>query len=119
MEYDPLLAKMAVWAEDRAGAISRMLRALEEYSVGGIRTNVSFFRSIFADECFRLGELHTGFIDEFFARRAGAERESDAEAEAAAALVALLHTRKRQSARTATVEQRASRWRENRPLRGG
>jgi acetyl-CoA carboxylase biotin carboxylase subunit len=118
MEYDPLLAKMAVWAEDRPTAISRILRALEEYSVGGIKTNVSFFRDIFADECFRFGELHTGFIDEFFARRAGAETPEDRDAEAAAALVALLHTRKRQSARTAAAEQPVSKWRRNQPLRG-
>ncbi|HET8549721.1 MAG TPA: acetyl-CoA carboxylase biotin carboxylase subunit, partial [Bryobacteraceae bacterium] len=102
MEYDPLLAKMAVWAEDRPAAVSRMLRALEEYSVGGIKTNVSFFRDIFADECFQAGELHTGFIDEFFARRDAARLPvADSEAEAAAALVALLHTNKRQSNRTA------------------
>ena len=112
MEYDPLLAKMAVWAEDRASAIARMLRALEEYSVAGIRTNVSFFRNIFEDECFRAGELHTGFIDEFFARRAAApERPHDAGAEAAAALVALLHTRKHQAARTPVLQPR-SRWRD-------
>jgi acetyl-CoA carboxylase, biotin carboxylase subunit len=111
MEYDPLLAKMAVWAENRPAAISRMLRALEEYSVGGIKTNVSFFRTIFEDECFRAGELHTGFIDEFFARQAAAAAsEPDQNAEAAAALVALLHTRKRESSRT-PAEPLTSKWR--------
>jgi acetyl-CoA carboxylase, biotin carboxylase subunit len=111
IEYDPLLAKMAVWAEDRPAAISRILRALEEYSVGGIKTNVAFFRNIFDDECFRAGELHTGFIDEFFARRAAAPAAAgDPEAEAAAALVALLHTRKRQSSRS-PAEPPTSAWR--------
>jgi len=70
MEYDPLLAKMAVWAATREQAIARTLRALREYDVGGIRTNISFFRQILEDERFRQGAIHTGFIDEFLARTA-------------------------------------------------
>ena len=68
MEYDPLLAKLAVWADTRDAAIARMMRALREYDVGGIRTNIGFFRQILEDPEFRAGHLHTGFIDEFFAR---------------------------------------------------
>ena len=65
MEYDPLLAKMAVWAYNREEATARMIRALREYHVGGIRTNIGFFRQILEDAEFRRGNLHTGFIDEF------------------------------------------------------
>ncbi len=68
MEYDPLLAKLAVWAGSRDEAIGRMLRALREYDVGGIRTNIGFFRQILEDPEFRAGNLHTGLIDEFFER---------------------------------------------------
>ena len=49
MEYDPLLAKLAVWAADREEATGRMIRALREYDVGGIRTNIGFFRQILED----------------------------------------------------------------------
>ena len=52
----------------REHATARMLRALREYDVGGIRTNLGFFRQILEDPEFRAGNLHTGFIDEFFAR---------------------------------------------------
>jgi acetyl-CoA carboxylase biotin carboxylase subunit len=45
MEYDPLLAKLAVWASSREAAIARMRRALEEYKIGGVRTNRAFFRA--------------------------------------------------------------------------
>ncbi|HKE26747.1 MAG TPA: acetyl-CoA carboxylase biotin carboxylase subunit [Bryobacteraceae bacterium] len=69
VEYDPLLAKLAVWAETRDEATRRMIRALREYDVGGIRTNIGFFRQILEDEEFRAARLHTGFIDEFFVRR--------------------------------------------------
>src|SRR5215471_14064857 len=66
MEYDPLLAKLAVWAGSRDHAIARMIRALGEYDVEGIRTNIPFFRQILEDPEFRAAALHTGFIDEFF-----------------------------------------------------
>jgi acetyl-CoA carboxylase biotin carboxylase subunit len=89
IEYDPLLAKLAVWAGTREEAIARMIRALGEYEVAGIKTNIGFFRQMVEDEAFRRGDLHTGFIDEFFARRRhGAERQ---ELEPIAALIAALH----------------------------
>ncbi|MGP8245330.1 MAG: acetyl/propionyl/methylcrotonyl-CoA carboxylase subunit alpha [Bryobacteraceae bacterium] len=90
MEYDPLLAKLAVWAETRDAAIARMLRALGEYDVSGIRTNVGFFRQILEDPEFAAGHLHTGFIEEFFARQAKPQPAADLEA--VAALAAAIHT---------------------------
>jgi acetyl-CoA carboxylase biotin carboxylase subunit len=89
LEYDPLLAKLAVWAETREEAIARMLRALREYDVGGIRTNISFFRQILEDEEFRAGRLHTGFIEEFFARAVPPRPSADVRT--VAALAAALH----------------------------
>ncbi|HUS05832.1 MAG TPA: acetyl-CoA carboxylase biotin carboxylase subunit [Bryobacteraceae bacterium] len=69
MDYDPLLAKLSVWAGTREEAIARMRRALNEYFIAGIQTNIPLFRGIFDDEMFRRGDLHTGFIDQFLARR--------------------------------------------------
>ena len=90
MEYDPLLAKLAVWSGRREEATDRMIRALGEYDVGGIRTNIGFFRQILEDAEFRAGQLHTGFIDEFFARHRPPLPPRDL-AEVAA-LTAVLHT---------------------------
>ena len=90
MEYDPLLAKLAVWAENREDATARLIRALREYDVGGIRTNIGFFRQILEDPEFQQGNLHTGFIDQFFARSAAPKAPE--EFAAVAALVAALHT---------------------------
>ena len=70
IEYDPLLAKMAVWAGTRPEAIARAIRAFREYDIAGIQTNIAFFRQILEDARYREGDLHTGFIEEFFARRA-------------------------------------------------
>ncbi len=69
LEHDPMLAKLAVWAETRDYAIARALRALGEYHVGGIRTNLAFFRDLLDDPEFRAGNLETGFLDSWFARR--------------------------------------------------
>lgn len=89
MDYDPMLAKLAVWAEDRPTAIARMQRAISEYSIGGIRTNLDFFRRILADLDFREGRLHTGFIEEYFARLI--PEKHDGELLDVAAVIAAVH----------------------------
>ncbi|OXV05083.1 hypothetical protein Egran_07149 [Elaphomyces granulatus] len=52
MDYDPLLAKLAVWGASREAAIRRLDRALSECSVFGIKTNIGFFRAILQDSAF-------------------------------------------------------------------
>ncbi len=69
IDYDPLLAKLSVWSAARDSSIGRMLRALSEYRVDGIKNNIAFFREILNDAEFRAGRLHTGFIAEFLDRR--------------------------------------------------
>jgi acetyl-CoA carboxylase, biotin carboxylase subunit len=68
IEYDPLLAKLVGYGEDREQAINRLLRALYEYFVGGIKTNISLFRRILMDPDFRAGNLDTGFLDRLLAK---------------------------------------------------
>jgi acetyl-CoA carboxylase biotin carboxylase subunit len=63
IDYDPLLAKLVGYGEDREQAINRLLRALYEYFVGGIKTNTSLFRRILKDPEFRAGNIDTGFLD--------------------------------------------------------
>ncbi len=72
LDYDPLLAKLVVWSRTRDESIARMVRALGEYDVGGIRTNISFFRQVFEAPEFCAGQFDTGFIDEFLAHNAAA-----------------------------------------------
>jgi acetyl-CoA carboxylase, biotin carboxylase subunit len=86
LEYDPLLAKLAVWAGSRDQVVARMIRALDEYQVVGIKTNLGFFRQLLEDREFRQGELHTGLVDEFLSRRP--VPVDDPELQAVAALVA-------------------------------
>ena len=63
VDYDPLLAKLIGYGSDRQQAISRLVRALNEYFVGGIKTNISLFRRILSDRDFQAGKLDTGFLD--------------------------------------------------------
>jgi acetyl-CoA carboxylase, biotin carboxylase subunit len=109
MEYDPLLAKLAVWAATREQATARMIRSLREYDVAGIRTNIGFFRQILEDAAFREGALHTAFIEEFFARQKRAPATADAVA--VAALAAALHSRAANGGLTKRGSA-ASAWRE-------
>ena len=89
LDYDPLLAKLAVWGETRTSAIARIQRALNEYLIGGIRTNRVLFQDILIDSGFVNGDLSTAFLDQFVKRRVAAD--SDLQSQAVAALVAALH----------------------------
>ena len=63
IDYDPLLAKLIGYGEDRSQAISRLRRALEELFVAGIKTNVGLFRRILGDEDFQAGKIDTGYLE--------------------------------------------------------
>jgi len=69
LEYDPLLAKLVAWGPDRNTAIQRLQRALEEYTITGVETNLALFREILEDPEFRAGNISTGFVADFLARR--------------------------------------------------
>lgn len=62
MEYDPLLAKLIGYGESREQAIGRLRRALDEYHIGGIKTNLSLFRRVLQDPDFLSGKTDTGFL---------------------------------------------------------
>jgi acetyl-CoA carboxylase biotin carboxylase subunit len=61
--YDPLISKLSVWAPDRPRAVARMRRALSEYVVAGIRTNLPFHERLFAHPEFIAGHYDTSFIE--------------------------------------------------------
>jgi acetyl-CoA carboxylase, biotin carboxylase subunit len=63
MDYDPLLAKLIGYGTDRDQVISRLTRALNEYFVGGIKTNLSLFRRILRHPDFLVAKMDTGFLD--------------------------------------------------------
>jgi acetyl-CoA carboxylase biotin carboxylase subunit len=62
--YDPMISKLIVWGENREQAIERMARALSEYRVGGIRTNLAFHRRVMKNAAFQSGRYSTAYIEE-------------------------------------------------------
>jgi acetyl-CoA carboxylase biotin carboxylase subunit len=92
IDYDPLLAKLIGYGADRGQVIARLARALDEYFVGGIKSNLSLFRRILRDEEFRAARLDTGFLDRMQNRAKDETAHADmAEAAAiAAGVIALL-----------------------------
>src|SRR5499427_1994400 len=81
MDYDPLLAKLIGYGTDRDQAIGRLTRALNEYFVGGIRTNISLFRRILNHPDFRSAKIDTGFLDRML-KQTNEQPDSQADAEA-------------------------------------
>ncbi|WP_122672740.1 acetyl/propionyl/methylcrotonyl-CoA carboxylase subunit alpha [Pseudomonas viridiflava] len=66
--YDPMLGKLIAWGENREEARLRLLGMLDEFAVGGVRTNLTFLRRIIAHPAFAAAELDTGFIPRYQAQ---------------------------------------------------
>jgi acetyl-CoA carboxylase, biotin carboxylase subunit len=64
IHYDPLLSKLMTFGTDRAQTIARMKRAIQEYSITGIKTNLPFLLEILSNSDFAAGQIHTGFLEE-------------------------------------------------------
>ena len=97
--YDPMLAKLIVWAATRTHAILRMRRALEEYRVVGIQTNIPFHLGVMQSIDFQRGKLDTGFVERFLAHGSRMQTEETSNlAEVAAMAVALVSAQKRHTA---------------------
>ncbi len=64
VEYDPLLAKLMVHAENRPAAVARLRRALDETAIGGVQTDLSFMRWLVDQPAFLTGAYDTGFIED-------------------------------------------------------
>jgi acetyl-CoA carboxylase biotin carboxylase subunit len=103
--YDSLLAKLVAWGETRAVAIVHMRRALEEYRIIGVTTNLELYRALLDSPRFLGGQFHTRFLEEQFQ-----PPEPGGEDQLAAALTAALLDYRRCGGAGVTGEPRVSRW---------
>src|SRR5436305_14743546 len=62
--YDPMVAKLIVWDADRAQATARMLRALDEFEIEGVKTLIPFHRALLASEQWRRGETCRDLLED-------------------------------------------------------
>jgi acetyl-CoA carboxylase biotin carboxylase subunit len=90
--YDPMIAKLITWGENRVEAILRMRRALREYQVRGIKTNIPFHQWIVRHPRFMSGNFNTGFIDEEYRATNKDEVYPHKEIALASAAIAALHS---------------------------
>jgi len=104
--YDSLISKLIVWGETRAEAVLRMRRALEEYKIVGVRTNVPFHQSLMDSHRFMGGQYDTRFVEERFSM--GAAEEGKSTRPEIAAIIATLVAHQ-QTQRAAHIIQRNER----------
>lgn len=104
--YDSLISKLIVWGETRAEAILRMRRALEEYKIVGVRTNIPFHQNLMDSHRFMGGQFDTRFVEERFSMGT-AEDGRETRPEIAAIMATLVAHR--QTQRSAQIIQRNER----------
>jgi len=92
LEYDPMLSKLIAFAPTRDAAIARLLRALDEYVIGGIRSNLGLFRRILSDADFKAARIDTGYLDRLLAGNGTTAENADYSAGAALIAAALFES---------------------------
>lgn len=112
--YDPMIAKLITFGKDRHEAIERMIRAIDEYDITGIKTTLNFGKFVMQHEAFRTGKFDTHFVSKYFnPGQAATETEEEALLAAIASVISL----KKQPEVISESQQTAgtaSNWRRNR-----
>ncbi|HUF39659.1 MAG TPA: acetyl-CoA carboxylase biotin carboxylase subunit [Anaerolineales bacterium] len=104
--YDSLISKLIVWGETRGQAILRMRRALAEYKIVGVRTNIPFHQNLLEQHRFIAGQFDTRFVEDRFSMEE-AEEEKEMRPEIAALIATLVQHR--QAEQAAQIVQRNAR----------
>ncbi len=104
VHYDPILAKVITWGEDRECARRRMEGALEEFAILGVRNTVPYLREIITHPAFVNGATHTGFIEEYM----GSLKPQDGNFQREAALAAAVFESFRQRGGEGAIEQKVA-----------
>lgn len=106
--YDALISKLVTWGDTRAQAILRMRRALEEYLIVGVRTNIPFHQTLMDFPRFTAGQYDTRFVDDYFSP---SEMETGLKAfPEVAALMATLVAHQAKGGSKSFSQQRKSSW---------
>ena len=109
--YDPMIAKLIVWGETRGQAILRLRRALEEYRIVGVRTNIPFHQTLMDSHRFMGGQFDTRFVEERFSMDDAIEsRATNAEIAAILATLVAHHQSELSAQRVRRNERDTSNW---------
>ncbi|XP_049588315.1 methylcrotonoyl-CoA carboxylase subunit alpha, mitochondrial [Syngnathus scovelli] len=94
VHYDPMIAKLVVWGEDRCAALKKLRYCLRQYNIVGLSTNIDFLLSLSGHPQFEAGNVSTGFIPQHYADLFPTPEAPSGAAVCQAALGLLLHERK-------------------------
>lgn len=110
--YDPMIAKLVTFGANRVEAISRMVRAIDEYEITGIQTTLGFGKFVMQHEAFRTGNFDTHFVGKYF--KPGMALDIDESEAIIAALSAIQYLNQDRAIVPATTSTVSSNWRKNR-----
>ena len=111
--YDPMIAKLITFADTRAEAIERMIRAIDEYQITGITTTLGFGRFVMQHEAFISGNFDTHFVKKYFSPEVLLESRED-EAIVAAMVMEQLLSKKKVAIAAPAAGANPSNWIKNR-----
>ncbi|MFN7013165.1 MAG: acetyl-CoA carboxylase biotin carboxylase subunit [Bacteroidia bacterium] len=114
--YDPMIAKLITHGKDREEAISRMLRAIDDYKITGVETTLPFCSFVLKHPAFTSGNFDTHFVKKYFTPEV-LKKSSEDEERMAALFAAMLFAEKQKTVNAPqqqSASQRSSKWRENR-----
>lgn len=111
--YDPMIAKLITYGANRAEAIKRMVRAIDEYDITGIQTTLSFGKFVMQHEAFTSGNFDTHFVGKYF-NADSLKNDNENEAMLAALSVVLLLQKEKSVVTTNAQLAESSNWKKNR-----
>lgn len=114
--YDPMIAKLIVHAGDRHSAIERMIRAIDEYRIVGVKTTLPFCRFTMEHEAFTSGDFDTHFVQKHYEPQMLNRVDEDGNAVAALMSAWLLQTEKKEHVQGTSSTSTDNAWRRNRTL---
>ncbi len=111
--YDPMIAKLVAYGKDRAEAVARMKRAIDEYQITGVETTLPFGRFVMEHEAFLSGKFDTHFVSRYFSPEMLTTPPDEGEASVAAALAGTVYQPQVTGENPALTRlQTGNRWRE-------
>ena len=107
-DYDSLLSKVIAWGSDRKSAIQRLKRALKEYQIGGLKTDLTLLSQILESHPYQIGKINTTFLDDFYPTDDQPEESLTRDA----AIAAALHIHRKRNSRSQIDSNEVNLWRQ-------
>ena len=108
--YDPMLAKLIAYGENREIVLARMIRALQEYRIAGVITNISACISLIQHKEFYKGNINTGFINTYFGDGFPQNISDEEYCVSAIAAVMLMENKRNSNVQTSVQQVHSSQW---------